>query len=199
MRIREIMSSPAVVVPPQLPVKEAAAVLDDRGFTSLPVVAADGRLVGTVGEAQLLADRFPPDPRVPIAERMALRPGTTVEEVMARDVLVAGPDEGVADLLTVLRSAGVRSLPVVDRGAVVGVVTYRDLVRALARDDALIQADVQRRLDLRGGVGRWRASVHDGEVTILDERADHVDRSGAIRTAEAVIGVTGCRVVDAGD
>jgi len=195
VRIREIMSSPAVVVPPELPVKEAAAVLDDRGFTCLPVVTGDSRLVGVVSEGELLADRFPPDPRLPLGEREDRRPGQVVSDVMVRDVLVAHPQEGVADLLTVLRAADVRSLPVVEDDAVVGVVTYRDLVRALARDDALIEADVRRRLNLYGGVGRWQATVRDGEVTLVDDRNDPVERSGAIRLAEAVIGVTQCRVV----
>jgi CBS domain-containing protein len=197
MRIREIMSSPAVVVPPELPVKEAAAVLDARGFTCLPVVGRDGRLVGIVREEELVAERFPPDPRIPIADRADVRAGTTIGDVMRCDVLVAHGADLVTDLLTVLRSAELRSLPVVDDGVVVGVVTYRDLLRALARDDSLIGADVQRRLDIYGGPGRWRASVVDGEVTIGDERRDVAARSGAIRVAESVIGVTRCRVVDA--
>ncbi|GAA1214488.1 CBS domain-containing protein [Pseudonocardia alaniniphila] len=196
MRIREIMSSPAVVVPPEMPVKDAAALLASHSFTCLPVVAGDGRLVGVVGEAELLEDRFPPDPRLPLDEREDRDPGDAVADVMERDVLTAHPQEGVADLLTVLRSANIRSLPVVEDGVVIGVITYRDLVHALARDDGLIEADVRRRLNLCGGVGRWRATVRDGEVTIFDERRDPSDRNAAVRVAESVIGVTRCRVVE---
>jgi CBS domain-containing protein len=199
VRIREIMSKPAVVVPPECSVKEAAATLDAHGFTCLPVVTGDGRLVGVVSEAELLVNRFPPDPRVPIFERVAPVPGPTVGEVMVRDVLVTRQQEGVADLLTVLRSAGIRSVPVVEYdGTVVGVVTYRDLLRALARDDAAIEADIRRKLDIYGGFGRWRADVRNGEVTIFDDRADLVERSGAMRVAESVIGVSRCQVVDTG-
>jgi CBS domain-containing protein len=196
VRVREIMSSPAVVVPPELPVKDAAAVLASHGFTCLPVVAGDGRLVGVVGEAELLADRFPPDPRLPLDEREDRDPGNVVADVMVCHVFTAHPQEGVADLLTVLRSANIRSLPVVEDGVVIGVITYRDLVRALARDDGVIEADVRRRLNLCGGVGRWRATVRDGEVTIFDERRDPSDRNAAIRVAESVIGVTRCQVVE---
>jgi CBS domain-containing protein len=197
MRIHEIMSSPAVTVAPQLPVKDAAAVLDTHGFTCLPVVTGDGRLVGVVGEKELMADRFPPDPRLPLAERVARSPGRLVADVMDRDVLLAHPQESVADLLTVMRSAETRSLPVVEDDEVVGMVTYRDLVHALARDDALVEADVRRRLNLYGGVGRWMVSVRDGEVTLRDDRDDPVERTTAVRLAEAVIGVTGCQVIGA--
>jgi len=196
VRIREIMSRPAVVVPPELSVKRAAAILDAHGFISLPVVTGEGRLVGVVGEVELLADRFPPDPRVPLFDRVPADPGPTVGDVMVRDVLATRLQEGVADLLTDLRAAGVRSVPVVDAGIVVGVVTYRDLLRALARDDASIEADVRRKLDIYGGVGRWQAEVRGGEVTIFDDRADLVELGGAVRVAESVIGVSRCRVVD---
>jgi CBS domain-containing protein len=190
------MSSPAVTVPPDLPVKDAAAVLDAHGFTCLPVVTGDGRLVGVVGEKELLADRFPPDPRLPLSDRVVRSPGRLVADVMDLDVLLAHPQEGVADLLTVMRSADTRSLPVVEGDVVVGMVTYRDLVHALARDDALVEVDVRRRLNLYGGVGRWQVTVRDGEVTLVDDRDDSVERDTAVRLAEAVIGVTGCRVIE---
>ncbi len=66
-----------------------------------------------------------------------------------------------------LRQASIRSVPVVENGAVVGMVTYRDLVRALARDDALIAADVRRRLCSYAGFGHWEITVVAGEVTLI--------------------------------
>ena len=69
MRVRDVMSSPAVVVSPETPVKQAAAVFDEHGFTCLPVVDTDGKLVGVVSEADVLVNRFPPDPRIPLGER----------------------------------------------------------------------------------------------------------------------------------
>jgi len=196
MRVREVMSSPAVTVAPGAAVKQAAAILDERGFTCLPVVDGDGKLAGAVSEADLLMNRFPPDPRVPVLERPEREVGATVSDVMSADVLTAEPDDEVSDLLIELRAAGHRSVPVVDAGAVVGVVTYRDLVHALARDDALIAVDVQRRLDLYGGPARWTTSVQGGEVTLSDVGRDPFDRSVALRVAESVLGVTSCRFAD---
>jgi CBS domain-containing protein len=115
---------------------------------------------------------------------------------MSADLLTATPEDEVSALLAELRAARHRSVPVVEAGAVVGVVTYRDLVRALARDDALIAADVQRRLDLYGGPARWTVSVGNGEVTLVDKCRDPVERSVALRVAESVLGVTACHFVD---
>ncbi len=144
MHVREVMSSPVVVAAPGTPVKQAAGQLAENGFTSLPVVDADGSLIGVVNEPDLLDHRFPPDPRIPGPRASVPGPGGTVGEVMHTEVLFTHPREDVADLITVLRQASIRSVPVVENGAVVGMVTYRDLVRALARDDTLIAADVRR-------------------------------------------------------
>src|SRR5437879_1108920 len=56
------MTSPVVTVAPQTPVKQAAALLADRGFVAAPVVES-GRLIGILTEADLVRDRITPDPR----------------------------------------------------------------------------------------------------------------------------------------
>jgi len=145
-----------------------------------------------VSEADLLMNRFPPDPRIPVFERPEREVGATVADVMTLDVLTVAPDDQISVVLAALHAVGHRSAPVVDAGAVVGVVTYRDLVHALARDDALIAVDVQRRLDLYGGAAQWTASVQGGGVTLRGRR-DPADRSVALRVAESVLGVTSCR------
>ena len=63
MRARDIMSSPVVTVTPDMTVKYAANLLSAHGFTALPVLDDDGRLVGVVTEADLVRDRFPRDAR----------------------------------------------------------------------------------------------------------------------------------------
>jgi CBS domain-containing protein len=85
-------------------------------------------------------------------------------------------------------------MPIVDGSRVVGIVTRRDLVRTLARDDQSIAADVQHRLAMYGGSSRWTVDVHDGGVAIGDEFDDATDRHVAAVLAEAVPGVTAVHV-----
>src|SRR5438270_6785063 len=63
MRARDVMTSPAITVTPGTTVKEAATLLAVNGFTALPVLDDDDRLIGIVTEADLVRDRFPYDPR----------------------------------------------------------------------------------------------------------------------------------------
>ncbi len=193
MRARDIMSSPVLTVHPETSIKQAASLLAARGFTALPVVDGDERLVGIVTEADLVRDRIPPDPRAHILPGYRESGGpvtTTVGEVMSTPVTAMGPGTDVALLAEALLDAHQRSMPIVDGSRVVGIVTRRDIVRTVARDDETIAGDVRHRLEVYGGPDRWRVDVHDGVVTIGDRLDDESDRHVATVLAEAVPGVT---------
>lgn len=192
MRARDIMTSPVITVRPGTTVQDAAALLAGRGFTALPVVDDDDRLIGIVTEADLVRDRFPRDPRslihggpnaevVPAAE--------TVGNVMTSPVTGMGPGTDLAVLTAALLEARQRSMPIVDGSRLVGIVTRRDLVRVVGRDDDAIAMDVRHKLEIYGGPNRWNVQVSHGVVTIGDQFDDESDRHVATVLAEAVPGV----------
>jgi CBS domain-containing protein len=192
MRARDIMSSPVITVRPDTTVKEAANLLATHGFTALPVVDDDERLIGIVTEADLVRDRIPHDPRariLPGYERPTGQVPAAVGEVMSTPVTAMGPGTDVAELTAALLDARQRSMPIVDGSRVVGIVTRRDLVATIARDDATVAADVRHRLEIYGGEGRWRVECHEGVVRIGDRFDDEADRHVATVLAEAVPGV----------
>jgi CBS domain-containing protein len=198
MRVGELMTRTVVTTTPATPVKDAAAVLAERGVTALPVVGDSGRLVGVLTEADVLRGRFPPDLR-----RKAWRgttsgtvPFATVGDVMSSPPLTATARTDAAELARMMIERGLRSVPVVEEeDGVVGIVTRRDLVRTIARDDALIAADVRRRLEAYGGLDRWTVHVQQGSVTITDEFADPADHHVALVLAQSVPGVVHVEVV----
>jgi CBS-domain-containing membrane protein len=192
MRARDIMTSPVITVRPATHIKEAAKLLATHGFTALPVVADDERLVGIVTEADLVRNRIPPDPRAHILPAYQPATGpvtTTVGEVMTSPATTTGPGTDVAVLATTLLDAGQRSMPIVEGTRLVGIVTRRDIVAMIARDDATVADDVRHHLELYGGPGRWDVDCHDGVVTIVDRYDDETDRHVASVLAEAVPGV----------
>jgi CBS domain-containing protein len=79
MRARDVMSTPAVTVTPERPVKDAAVLLASRGFTALPVVDCDGSLMVTVHDGTVsMADEFDdptgtPPPSEPKPSRVSPR------------------------------------------------------------------------------------------------------------------------------
>jgi CBS domain-containing protein len=192
MRARDIMTAPVITVRPETTIKAAAALLAEHGFTALPVLDEDDRLIGIVTEADLVRDRVPRDPRAVIHPGGAPSAGpvtTTVGEVMTTPAIAMGPGTDVAVLAKALLAAGNRSMPIVEGATLVGILTRRDIVRAIARDDDTIAADVRHRLEIYGNDRRWQVEVHDGVVSIADQFDDETDRHIATVLAEAVPGV----------
>jgi CBS domain-containing protein len=176
--------------------------LASNGFTTLPVLDDDGRLIGILTEADVMRGRFPRDPRyhhavdgdILGADETPQVPAVAVDAVMTTPAIGMGAGADVVDVVTAMLSACVRSMPIVDGSRVVGIVTRRDLVRVLARDDQAIAADVRHRLAMYGRPYRWTVAVHDGAVAIGDEFDSPTDRHVVAVLAEAVSGVTTVRV-----
>lgn len=123
MLVREVMTSPAVTVGPGQSVRDAIGLLDRLRITALPVVDDDGRPVGVVSEADLLR------------EALGLAGRDTVGEVMTCRVLSVSADSDLIDAFAIMDGTAVKSLPVLLHGRVVGMLSRRDLVSALARGD----------------------------------------------------------------
>jgi CBS domain-containing protein len=183
------MTGPVVTVTPDDTVKYAANLLASRGFTALPVVDDDERLIGIVTEADLVRDRFPRDARYRGPDDAELQPGTKVADVMTTPVTGMAANTDVVDVITAMLDGKIRSMPIVDGDRVIGIVTRRDLVRVIGRDDDLIATDVRHRLANYAGPGRWTVRVRDGVVSLGDEYDDPAERHVAIVLAEAVPGV----------
>jgi CBS domain-containing protein len=193
MRTRDVMTTDVVVVSPDTGARDAARLLAERGFTALPVVDTAGTFVGVVSEAELLRDRLPQDPRwlvhgEPPVPRHA--PGDVVAQVMTKPTVTVTPNTDLAEVADLMLEHGVRSVPVVREGRLVGIVTRRDMLRSISRADWIIEAEIRHRLGVLGSVHRWQVEVRGGRVSIVDEMGDPVDRHVAEVLARAVAGVT---------
>lgn len=198
MRARDLMTAPVITVHPWTSAKEAAELLSAHGFTALPVVDDDDRLVGIVTEADLIRGRIPADPRYVHEPREPIA-GKTVGDLMTTPVTAMSTGTDVADLCQALVDARIRAMPIVDGSAVVGIITRGDVVRVLARDDSDIARDVKHRLEIYGGSGRWQVEVSDGFVHITDQFDDDSDRHVAQLLALAVPGVVAAETAYAGE
>ncbi|WP_439381064.1 CBS domain-containing protein [Amycolatopsis lexingtonensis] len=198
MRARDLMTAPVITVHPWTSAKEAAELLSAHGFTALPVVDDDDRLVGIVTEADLIRGRIPAAPRYAHEPRVTVA-GKTAGDLMTTPVTAMSTGTDVADLCQALVDARIRAMPIVDGSAVVGIVTRGDIVHVLARDDVEIARDVKHRLEIYGGASRWGVDVRDGFVHITDQFDDDSDRHVAQLLALAVPGVVAAETAYAGE
>lgn len=178
------MSSPAVAVNPSTTVRAASAMLGDRGFSALPVVDDEGRLVGIVSGADLLLAGMSPETA-----------NSPVSRVMRGSVISAPTTASPAELTETMLSQRLRCLPIVADGQVlVGVVSRSDLLRILTPADAVLAARVDAALRAYSGGPRWTVSVQDGAVSVSGPFSDQAERKVVEALVRTVPGVRGTRM-----
>src|SRR5215469_16848413 len=172
MKANDAMTSPAITVMPQTLCKDAAALLVKHRISALPVVDAEGHLVGLVSEADLLPLETTPDPRsqaTPLPRRTEPLP-RRVDEVMTPEVYTVDEDTDLGIVARRLLEANVKRFPVMRGEQVVGIVSRHDLVKVIARTDEDIQADVQRGLAEEGmRLTSLEVRVRDGVVELIGD------------------------------
>ena len=195
MRVREIMSSPVVMVPPGMPLKEVAKLLVTRAISAVPVVDA-GALVGILSEADLVPLELAPDPRAHLTPLPEATHTTSrvASEAMTRDVIALPEEADVADAGRLMLERRIKSIPVLRGRRVVGIVARRDLLEVLARSDEEIARDLEALLAAElGSPCPYQVTVRDGVVDLTGP-PDPVDRRLATLLARSVPGVLEVRL-----
>ena len=198
MLVREIMTRPAITVQESATIKDAIALLERHSIAAMPVLDRHGDIVGVVSEADVIREMVVPDPRahqVPV--RLAAPPfHSRVADVMSNHPLTVSSDTELAQAADLMTSTVVKSLPVVDRGRVVGVISRRDIIRLLSREDPRIEAEIDERLRQSGH--DWLVDVTDG-VAVVEGPSDEPQRALARVLVCTVPGVVGVHFASTGD
>ena len=188
MRVHEVMTTEVATTTPEALLKEAAVILVHRRISGMPVLDTDGRVVGVVSEADILAKegdeqkqggflQWLIDPADPwVAARFD---AVTVGDAMSAPAQTILADRTVAEAATLMLDENVNRLPVVDTdGKLIGLVSRGDLVRAFARSDEEIlkeiEEDVLRKV-MWLNPSEVDVTVEDGVVTITGEVASEAD------------------------
>lgn len=120
---------------------DAVARMASENLGSL-VVLEHGRMVGMLTFHELLRA---------IAANGGSLSDTRVAEVMVRDPVTAGPEMEVNDLRRTMLDTGARYLPVLQDGKLLGVISFRDVAKAV-----LEEQDFENKM-LKGYIKNWPA------------------------------------------
>ncbi|MGH3506335.1 MAG: CBS domain-containing protein [Nocardioidaceae bacterium] len=191
MLVREVMSSPVYTVLPSTPIKQALQVLDSHSITAMPVVDEHGRPIGVVSEVDLLWGALRADQRrheIPTTDNPDVP--SVVAQVMNHHPVTVEPETDLATAVDLMMTTAIKSIPVVQHGRIIGIVSRRDVVHALARTDEEIRAEVGELL--RAVADDWTVEVVDGQVEV-----DGPETDSQVRLATALAStVTGVVRVD---
>lgn len=145
----QIMTTEVVTIGPNATVAEAADVFHARGHHALPVVDADGVLVGMLTDEDLVATEakvhvptminlgafgeFPwPGSMDKLKQELEAISAATVAQLMDTEFASVGRDASIEDVATMMRDADVSHVPVVENHELVGIIARADLIRHIA-------------------------------------------------------------------
>lgn len=144
MQVKEILrvkGNRLLTIEPAGRAVDAVKTMSEQNLGSL-IVLDQGRMVGVLTFREIL-------------QALAARGGTLgdvrVSEVMVRDPVTATPDMEVNDLRRTMLESGARYLPVVQDGALLGVISFRDVAKAV-----LEEQDFENKM-LKGYIKNWPA------------------------------------------
>ena len=144
MKAGDVMASHVITVGPELDLKAVANTLVANSISAVPFVAIDGSLVGIISEGDLMhravsgADRkrswwletFSSAEQL-MAEFVKAH-GRKAKDVMTRQVISVSPNTSLQEIANLLEKHGIKRVPVIENGRLVGIVSRANLVQALA-------------------------------------------------------------------
>jgi acetoin utilization protein AcuB len=131
--VRDIMTSPAIVITPDTPIPAAMALMREKNIRHLPVVEHD-RLVGIISRGDLREASISEAINADIYELNFMLNRLAVSKLMSKKVLTVTPDAPIVHAAELMTENKISGLPVVDPGGtVIGIVTESDLLRMLVR------------------------------------------------------------------
>jgi CBS domain-containing protein len=192
MLVRDVMTSPAITIDAGTRIRDAVALLDRKRITILPVVGPAGELVGVISEADLLTEAMTHEPGTPHRLEAAVAdPARLVAEVMTRLVSSVPAYADLDEAVELMATTMIKSLPVVEHGYVVGMISRSDVIHLLANRDQRLRTEV---VDLLNSeCPDWLVEVADGVVTVTGPADQHERRLAAV-LAGSITGVQAVKV-----
>lgn len=133
MYIREYMSTPVVTTEPDSLMLDAQKLMQEHRIRRVPVVDKKGKLVGLVTQDRLREVSPSPATSLSIWELNYLLAKMKVKDAMVKRVITVAPDTTIEEAASLGQNKGIGTLPVVDKGKLVGIITTTDLFKILTQ------------------------------------------------------------------
>ena len=149
MLIKDVMTKDVVTVRPSMGVHELAELFLAKNISGAPVLDSQGKLLGVVLEEGVIFQ----DKKVHLPTFLHISMGfitlgvkrleeeikkitaSTVSNIMEENILTVSSQDTVEDVATRMIEKDIYYCPVVEDEKLVGVITKRDIVRSIARQE----------------------------------------------------------------
>jgi CBS domain-containing protein len=215
MNAADVMVSNVITVGPDATVQEVAGILLKNKISAVPVVSQSGKILGIVSEGDMLRRVESHTlrhrswwlqlltPETALRDEFVKSHSHKVVDVMTPKVLTVSPETPLGEIASVLEKNGIKRVPVVKDGKLVGIVSRANLLQAIATigktikpavtvNDATLREKVIAQLDRQPLT--WpsliNVIVHDGTVELWGMIDSESERRAVRVAAEVTPGVS---------
>lgn len=125
MLVKDHMATDLVTLHPETEILRAAQVLISCDISGAPVLDRHGRLIGMLTERDCV--------RVALHAGYHGHPGGLVQDYMTPEPVTVSPDDTILELAERFVNEKYRRYPVLDGGRLVGLISRRDVMRAMGQ------------------------------------------------------------------
>ena len=216
MRAVDVMTRDVITVGPNTAVSEIASLFLRRHISGVPVVNADGAILGVVSEGDLVRrvetetntrhswwlELISEGPER--AAEYAKSRGRKAIDVMTTDVITVQENTPLREIADLMEKHRIKRVPVLRDGKLVGIVSRANLLQGLAtgavassvsRDDTAIRDSILRELKAQSWTSLWTKNivVTDGIVHLWGLVRSEEERRAIRVAAENAPGAKGVR------
>ena len=169
--VKDVMTTAVMVVRRGATAISLKVALRHHRVSALPVVDADGKVIGVVSEADMLAKEALIDPGVIDGlvhhKEVHKAAGLTAGDLMTHPAVTVRPGDSVEHAARLMYNLRIKRLPVVDAGGgLVGVISRTDLLAVYERPDSEIRDEIEALLRHEFLPSQFAVTVEDGVVTV---------------------------------
>jgi len=121
----DIMTRKVCTVLPEASVQEVAQLLYQERISGVPVVNADGQIIGIVTEADIISK--------------ASQEGLRAADIMSHEIIAVTEDTPINEIALLLTERKIKRVPVVSAGKLAGIVSRADIVYAVAQGHLILR------------------------------------------------------------
>lgn len=150
LRAKDIMSTKVITIREDASVKELADLFLTEDVSGVPVVNAQGDLIGIVSEGDLIIKdaRIHYPTYVHLLDSYIYFPGSLgrfrkefkkalgalVRDIMTSEVVTANGETNIEDIATLMVDKNISRVPIMGEGRkIVGIITKHDIVRSISK------------------------------------------------------------------
>ena len=145
-KVADIMTREVITVTPETPIRDLARILSERRINGVPVVDDEGTVIGVVCESDLIDQGQPLhiptvfailDSFIPLENPWRFQKefkrlsATKVEDIYSRPAVCISMEADASEVARLMSERKLYTIPVLDKGKLVGVVGKGDIIKSL--------------------------------------------------------------------